>query len=149
MPEAAPALILAFDFGLRRIGIAAGNTFTGTAAPRRTVSNGPHGPDWAGIDRELREFGPALLLVGAPYNDDGSPGSIAPAATRFAVSLGERYRLPVERIDERYSSVEAEDSLRAQRAAGTRGRIQRGDIDSAAAAVLLASYLRQRAGSNG
>jgi putative Holliday junction resolvase len=143
MPERPHALILAFDFGLRRIGIAAGNAITGTAAPRRTVANGPGGPDWPALDRELREFGPTLLLVGAPYNDDGTPGSLAPAATRFAVSLGERYRLPVERIDERYSSVEAADALKQRRAAGTRGRIQRGDIDSAAAAVLLDSYFRQ------
>lgn len=147
MPERPAALVLAFDFGLRRIGIASGSTVTGVAAPRRTVANGPGGPDWAAIDKELRDFAPTLLLVGAPYNDDGSPGSLAPAATRFAASLGERYRLPVERIDERYSSVEAEDALKSRRAAGTRGRIRRGDIDSAAAAVLLETWLRQRAGT--
>jgi len=143
MPERAHTLILAFDFGLRRIGIASGNAVTGTAAPRRTVAHGPGGPDWPAIDREVRDFGPTLLLVGAPYNDDGSPGSIAPAATRFAEELHARYGLPVERIDERYSSVEAAAALKAGRAAGTRGRVQKGDLDSAAAAVLLDSYLRQ------
>ena len=144
MPERSHALILAFDFGLRRIGIASGNAVTGTAAPRRTVSHGPSGPDWQAIDREVRDYGPTQLLVGAPYNDDGSPGSIAPAATRFAAELHARYGLPVERIDESYSSVEAAAALKAGRAAGTRGRVQRGDIDSAAAAVLLDSYLRNR-----
>jgi putative Holliday junction resolvase len=142
MPEPAPTLILAFDFGLRRIGIAAGSTVTRTAAPRRTVGNGPRGPEWTAIDRELRDYGPTLLLVGAPYNDDGSPGSLAPAASRFAAELHARYGLPVERIDESYSSVEATALLTAGRAAGTRGRVRRGDIDSAAAAVLLDSYLR-------
>jgi putative Holliday junction resolvase len=145
MPEPGPALILAFDFGLRRIGIAAGSTVTATAAPLRTVTHGPAGPDWASIDRELRDYGPTLLLVGAPYNDDGSPGSLAPAATRFAAELHARYGLPVERIDESYSSVEAAAALKAGRAAGTRGRVRRGDIDSAAAAVLLDSYLRNHA----
>jgi putative holliday junction resolvase len=142
MPERPPALILAFDFGLRRIGIASGSPITGTSAPRRTVTNGPTGPDWAAIDRELREMGPGLLLVGAPYNDDGSPGTLAPAATRFADELHVRYGLPVERVDERYTSVEAASALKAGRAAGTRGRVARGDIDSAAAAVMLDSYLR-------
>ncbi|MET0293074.1 MAG: Holliday junction resolvase RuvX [Steroidobacteraceae bacterium] len=143
MPERAPALILAFDFGLRRIGIASGSPITGIAAPRRTVTNGAAGPDWPAIDRELREMGPGLLLVGAPYNDDGSPGTLAPAATRFADELHARYRLPVERIDERYTSVEAASTLKAGRAAGTRGRrVVSGDIDSAAAAVMLDSYLR-------
>ena len=144
MPERPHTLILAFDFGLRRIGIASGNAVTGTAAPRRTVAHGIDGPDWPAIDREVRDFGPTLLLVGAPYNDDGSPGSIAPAATGFAAELHARYGLPVERIDEAYSSVEAAAGLKASRAAGTRGRVQRGDIDSAAAAVLLDSYLRNR-----
>jgi putative holliday junction resolvase len=145
MPDPSPALILAFDFGLRRIGIAAGSTVTRTASPRRTVANGPSGPDWAAIERELRDYGPTLLLVGAPYNDDGSPGSLAPAASRFATELQTRSGLPVERIDESYSSVEAAATLKAGRAAGTRGRVKRGDIDSAAAAVLLDSYLRKNA----
>jgi putative Holliday junction resolvase len=144
MPDRAHTLLLAFDFGLRRIGIAAGNAITGTAAPRRTVGHGPGGPDWTAIDREVREFGPTQLRVGAPYNDDGSPGRIAPDATRFAAELHARYALPVERIDESYSSIEAAAALKAGRAAGTRGRVQRGDVDSAAAAVLLDSYLRQR-----
>lgn len=142
MPETSPQLILAFDFGLRRIGIAAGSSVTRTAAPRRTVANGPGGPDWPAIERELREFAPNLLLVGAPYNDDGTPGSLAPAASRFAADLTARFGLRVERIDESYSSVEASSQLKAGRAAGTRGRVRRGDIDSAAAAVLLDSYLR-------
>lgn len=143
MPEHPHTLLLAFDFGLRRIGIASGNAVTGTAAPRRTVGHGANGPDWPAIDHELREFGPTLLLVGAPYNDDGTPGSLAPAATRFAAELQARYGLPVERVDERYSSVEAAALLTERRSAGTRGRVHKGDIDSAAAAVLLDSYLRQ------
>lgn len=149
MPERPPALILAFDFGLRRIGLASGSPVSGTAAPLATLANGPAGPDWLALDRHVRGLGPALLLVGAPYNDDGSPGSLAPAATRFANGLGERYGLPVERIDERYSSVEATGRLVARRAAGTRGRIRRGDVDSAAAAVLLDSYLRQKGWKDG
>lgn len=148
MPEPRSALVLAFDFGLRRIGIASGSPVSGVAAPRRTVGNGPSGPDWIAIDREVRDYGPTLLLVGAPYNDDGSPGSLAAAATAFAATLHSRYALPVARIDERYTSVEAAAQLKAGRASGARGRIQRGDVDSAAAAVMLESFLRQGLATN-
>ena len=141
MPEPAHGLILAFDFGLRRIGIAAGSALSGSAAPRITVANGDHGPDWAAIDREVRDYAPTLLLVGAPYNVDGTRGRLAESADAFAAALGERYGLDVERIDESYTSLAAEAVLKAGRQAGTRRRVRKGDIDSADAAVLLDSYL--------
>jgi putative Holliday junction resolvase len=100
------------------------------------------GPDWIGIDRVVRTLGPDLLVVGSPYNDDGSPGRIAAAADAFAAELGARYKLVVERADERFSSTEAASLLREQRASGQRRRsVKKGDLDSAAAAVLLASWL--------
>ena len=139
-------IVVAFDFGLRRIGVAVGDTLTRTAAPHATVACHDSGPDWPAIDRAMRSLGPDLLVVGAPYNDDGSPGRIAAAADAFAAQLAERYKLAVERADERYSSTAAHSLLREQRASGQRRRtVRKGDIDSAAAAVLLAAWL-QRAG---
>jgi putative Holliday junction resolvase len=144
MPEARARVILAFDFGLKRIGIATGETLAGTSAPRGTVAMTPAGPDWPAVDRTVRDFAPDLLVVGAPYNDDGSPARIAAPATAFAASLAQRYGLPVERIDERYSSTAATSRLREQRASGERRRaVRKGDVDSAAAAIILASWLAQ------
>ncbi len=141
-------LVLAFDFGLKRIGIAGGDTLTCSAAPLTTVAHHASGPDWAAIDRELSRFGPHLLVVGAPYNDDGSPGSLAAAADAFAKNLAARTGLVVARVDERYSSTAAHSRLREQRAAGERRRrVAKGDIDSAAAAIMLASWLEQRGNS--
>jgi putative Holliday junction resolvase len=138
-------LVLAFDFGLRRIGIAGGDSLTRSAAPLTTVAHHASGPDWAAIDREIARFGPDLLLVGAPYNDDGSPGSLAAAADAFANNLATRTGLAVARVDERYSSTAAHSRLREQRAAGERRRrVAKGDIDSAAAAIMLAGWLEQR-----
>ena len=135
-------IVLAFDFGLRRIGVAVGDTLTRSATPHATVPCHDSGPDWTGIDRVIRTLGPDLLVVGAPYNDDGSPGRIAPAADAFAADLGARYKLTVDRADERFSSAEAASLLREQRASGQRRRsVKKGDVDSAAAAVLLASWL--------
>ena len=136
---------MSFDFGLRRIGLASGDTLTRTATPLATVAHRDTGPDWTAIDRQVRSLGPDLLVVGVPYNDDGSPGSIAASADAFARALGARYSLKVDRVDERYSSTAAESLLREQRASGQRRRqLTKGDIDSAAAAVMLASWLEQQ-----
>ena len=145
MPEAArPRVVLAFDFGLRRIGIASGDTITRTAAPRGAVTMSDSGPDWIVLDRELKGLAPDLLVVGAPYNDDGTPARLAPQATAFASDLARRYGLPVERIDERYTSTSATSLLREQRAAGLRRRrVQKADIDSAAAAIILEQWLAE------
>ena len=142
MPEARTRVVLAFDYGQKRIGIASGDTLTRTAAPRGTFANSSSGPDWSGIDREIRLLGPDLLVVGAPYNDDGSPGRIADLATAFAQELAQRYGLKVERMNEGYSSTEAGSLLREQRATGQRRKaVRKGDVDSAAAAIILESWL--------
>jgi putative pre-16S rRNA nuclease len=139
---AAVQTVLAFDFGLARIGIASGDTLTGTAGPRPAVNASHAGPDWPAIEREVRSLRPHLLVVGAPYNADGSPGALATAANGFAAELERRFGLPVKRVDERFSSLHASERLKAQRASGERKRrIRREDIDSAAAAVILERWL--------
>jgi putative holliday junction resolvase len=146
MPDQPVEAILAFDFGLRRIGIAAGDTLTGTAAPRPAALYTRAGPDWQAIAREVDALKPRRFIVGAPYNVDGTPGALAPAARRFATELEHRFKLPVSMVDERWSSLEAGNALKARRAGGGRRRIQREDVDSAAAAVILERWL---AGENG
>ncbi len=137
-------IVLGFDFGLKRIGVAAGDTITRTAAPLETLAHHAE-PDWAAILARVKAVGPDLLVVGAPYNDDGSPGRIAGLADAFAAQLAERCRLEVARVDERYSSTAAQSLLREQRASGQRRKaVRKGDLDSAAAAVMLQSWLEQQ-----
>ncbi|MGH8138679.1 MAG: Holliday junction resolvase RuvX [Steroidobacteraceae bacterium] len=134
--------MLAFDFGLKRIGIAAGDTLTATAAPRPAAAVTQAGPDWNGIGREVRALRPRMLIVGAPYNVDGTAGPLTQAARRFAAELEHRFGLPVNMVDERWSSLEASAALKARRASGERRRrVRREDIDSAAAAVILERWL--------
>jgi putative Holliday junction resolvase len=134
--------VLAFDFGLKRIGIAAGDTLTASAAPRPAAAVHQQGPDWDAIAREVRMLSPRLLVVGAPYNADGTPGTLAPAARRFAAELERRFGLPVKMVDERWSSLEASAALKAKRSSGERRRrVRREDVDSAAAAVILERWL--------
>ncbi len=134
--------LLAFDYGRRRIGVAVGNTVTGRASALTTVDATERGPDWARIEALVREWRPARLVVGVPYN--GAPAGeddIAAEAERFAGRLHGRFGLPVERVDERLSSAAAYDGLKSERSAGRRGRIAKQDIDSAAAAVILQDWL--------
>ena len=148
MPEKPVEAILAFDFGLRRIGIAAGDTLTGTAAPRPAATVTRTGPDWPAIAREVDALKPRRLIVGSPYNVDGTPGALAPAARRFANELERRFKLPVSMVDERWSSLEAGTALKARRADGGRRRIRREDVDSAAAAVILERWLAGESGES-
>jgi putative Holliday junction resolvase len=133
--------VLAFDFGLKRIGIASGDTVTRTAAPRPAALAGAGGPDWEAIAREVRALAPGVLVVGAPYNAGGGEGTLSEAVRRFASELQRRFALPVHLVDERFSSLEANEALRARRASGERRRrVRRADIDSAAAAVILGRW---------
>jgi putative Holliday junction resolvase len=145
MPDrvASPAIaVVALDFGLKRIGIASGNTLTRTAQPRTTIPNGPKGPDWAALERVLADTRPTRIAVGEPYNADGSVSPLTEAARRFAAELTQRFHVPVDLIDERWSSLDAEERLREARASGERRRrVTKEDVDAAAAAVIFERWL--------
>lgn len=130
-----------FDFGLRRIGVAVGSSATGAARPLDTISNRDSGPDWIHIDRIVDDWSPGALVVGVPYNADGSAYGLTGAAGAFAAELGARYGLPVHQVDERYSSLAANDALIERRRRGDHRRVRHGDIDAAAAAVILSDWL--------
>jgi putative Holliday junction resolvase len=148
MPERPAQVILAFDFGLRRIGIASGDTVSRSAAPQGAVTVTDQGIDWTRIARTLQAFKPNLLVVGSPCNDDGSAGRLSAAADVFAAELARRSQLPVRRTDEYASSLEAASELKGQRASGQRRRrVQRADIDSAAAAIILERWLNRELGA--
>jgi putative Holliday junction resolvase len=138
-------LILAFDFGRRRIGVACGDSVSRTASPIGAIAAGPQGPQWSGIDALMRDWRPALMVVGLPYNADGSEGPAAAAARGFAAELGARYALPAELIDERYSSLDAGERLRGARESGLRKRrVSKTDVDAAAACVILERWFSEK-----
>lgn len=142
MPAPAPQAVLAFDYGEKRIGVAAGNTLTGTAQPLAALAAAAGAPDWHAIGRHVESWRPAIVVVGVPYNMDGTRGRLADAAEAFAAELGARFGVAVATVDERLSSREAEQALRERRRAGTlRRRVRREDVDSEAACVLLRQWL--------
>jgi len=147
MPDAtavAARVVLAFDFGRRRIGVACGDTLCRTATALAGIHNADSGPRWELIEALLREWRPALLVVGLPYNADGSESAMSGRARDFAVALAGRSGLAVSLVDERYSSLEAGMRLQSLRAAGLRKRrVLKGDVDAAAACIILERWFSE------
>ncbi len=139
-PDLGPKTILAIDFGLRRIGIAIGQSITGSASPLGVVRNGEEGPDFDYLERLIDEWRPSLIVVGMPRHADETPSDITAHVEVFIEEL-RRFDLPIETIDERHTSAEARAVLKDARAAGSRGRIKKEMIDSAAAVFIAERYL--------
>jgi len=129
-----PVSFLAFDFGLRRVGVAVGNTLLRTAQPLTTVQARGEAR-FAAIARLVDEWRPDALVVGVPFHPDGAAHDNTRRARAFGRQLHGRFRLPVHEVDERYTTTEA-------LAAGA------ADADAAAAAILLGQFLRSLAPSD-
>ena len=135
--------LLAFDVGARRIGVAVGNTVSMSARELGVLDMRDSGPDWATLDKWMREWRPTRLVVGDPATLDGGDQPIRQLARSFARELVRRYGLPVEQVDERTSSIEAAQRFAADRAAGRRKRHQASQLDAVAAAIILERWLAE------
>lgn len=136
------ATLLAFDYGLRQIGVAVGNRVMGTGQALTVLRARDGVPDWKVIEGLLEEWQPGLLIVGDPLNMDGSVSPLAERARKFARRLHGRFGLPVAMADERLSSFEAKQD---QRERGHRGDYRAVPVDSHAAELILMSWLREQA----
>ena len=119
-------VVLGFDFGTRRIGVAIGNCLTRHARPLTTIDAVTEDARWESLNALIDEWQPVQLAVGIPRHPDDTAHAMTLRCQRFARQLEGRYRLPVARIDERYSSVVVE---------------READVDAAAAAVILQQWL--------
>ena len=134
-------LLVAFDFGLRRIGIATANRETGTASPLTTLRVDRELP-WADIDRVIDDWRPGQLVVGVPEGEGAA--AIARGARSFAAGLAERYGLPVATVDETLTSAAAEAELAEKRRSGyLRRRVGKGGVDRVAACLIAEQWMRQ------
>ena len=123
-------IVLGFDFGIKRIGIAMGNTLTGQAQPLTVIKAIDNATRFSTIGALIDEWRPARLVVGEPRHPDGAEHDMTLRARRFANQLHGRFDIPVELVDERYSSA-----VLSQK----RGEV----IDDRAAAVILQQYFDQ------
>lgn len=132
-----PLCLLAFDVGARRIGVAVGNTLSRSARAIAMVAATDQGPDWTAVTALVREWRPARLIVGEPLTLDGDTQVATHMARRFAREAGERFGLPVDLVDERSSSREADRRFAAKRRAGEARRRDAKTLDALAAQVIL------------
>lgn len=133
--------VLGFDVGSKRIGVAVGNTLTGTARAIAVVDVRDDGPDWIALGRLMAEWQPQRLIVGEPLTLDGQSQPATRAARRFAHQVRERFGLPAILVDERSSSREAGSRFAEQRRSGQARRSQAASLDAVAAQVILERWL--------
>lgn len=136
MPESSSQLqgnIIGFDFGLKRIGVAIGQTITQTAAPEAIVNSKDGKPDWEHISKLFEKWQPVAIVVGLPLRLDGSEQALTQPARKFGQRLSGRYHRPVFYIEEQLSSIEAENR-----------QLKRTHIDDHAAQILLENWLQEQ-----
>jgi putative Holliday junction resolvase len=143
MPEAVTArgTVLAFDFGIKRIGVAVGELMLKQAHALTTIHGEANAERFAAIGKLVDEWQPVRLVVGLPLSLDGEAHEMTARCRRFANQLHGRFGLPVEFADERLSSADAEDRLRQ---AGRSAREAKSQLDAVAAQIILEGYFDAR-----
>lgn len=131
-------ILIGFDFGMKRIGVAVGQTITQTARPLDTVQAQQGIPNWSAVDKLIKKWQPDGLVVGIPLNMDGTDQKISQDARNFAQSLHERFNLPVYEMDERLTTKDARERLFAE---GGFKALQDGQVDRVAAQLILQNWL--------
>jgi putative Holliday junction resolvase len=129
--------VMAFDFGEKRIGVATGETMLKVVHPLTTINAEENEAKFAQIGELIKEWRPALLVVGLPMHMDGEQHLMTQLSKKFAQRLEGRFNLPVVMQDERLSSAEAAQNLSA---AGIKGQKQKAMLDAVAAQSILQSY---------
>jgi putative Holliday junction resolvase len=121
--------VLAFDYGTKRIGVAIGNSVIRQAQPLKTIQNKSLDETFQSIRKLVKEWEVTNFVVGLPMHPDGAEHEMTQRAKRFGNQLHGRLNLPVKWVDERYTSVVADD--------------QQGDIDGQAAVLILEQYFQE------
>lgn len=132
-------ILLGFDFGLKRIGIASGQCLTKTASPITVIPAKQGEPQWNQIDDLIKTWNPGALIVGIPYHMDDTEQWITHKARMFAQKLSVRTQLPTYEIDERLTTKSVKEYLFEH---GGFHRIKKAPIDSLAAVVILENWMR-------
>jgi putative holliday junction resolvase len=135
-------ILLGFDFGTKRIGVAIGQMVTKTARPLAMIPAVSGIPQWEKIAKLIKEWQPDALVVGVPLNMDGTEQPLTALAKTFAESLQQQFNLPVYGIDERLSSVEAKARLFEE---GGYKALKNTQIDSVAAQLILQNWIMLQA----
>jgi len=135
-----PKIVLGFDFGMKRIGVAIGQTVTQTARPLDTLPAKEGLPNWEALSKLINKWLPDALVVGIPLNMDGTDQPISDKARQFARQLSQHFQLPVHEMDERLTTKAARENLFAE---GGYKALQDGQVDRVAAQLILQNWLAE------
>lgn len=138
MTRSSHTVLLGFDFGLKRIGVAVGQTVTQTARPLTTLTAIQGEPQWNKLDNLIKTWQPDGFVLGIPLNMDGTEQPLSHTARHFGQQLQERFKLPVYEIDERLSTKDARARVFEE---GGYKALQQEQIDSVAAQLILQNWL--------
>lgn len=131
---------LGFDFGMKRIGSAIGQTITQTASPLGIIAAKDGIPNWGDIDKLIEDWHPQAIILGIPLNMDGTEQQITFCARKFGNRLRNRYKLPVHEVDERLTTKEAKSRIIAH---GGMKALEKTKLDAVAAQVILEAWLAE------
>jgi len=133
--------VIGIDYGLKRMGIATGQTITGSASPITTLNQINGSPDWPALEQLITQWKPQALIVGMPYYLDGKENDMTKIVETFCLELEQRFKLPVFKINEALSSYEAETTLKKNTKIGKHNKHE---IDKMAAAIIVQNWLNQQ-----
>lgn len=135
--------IIAFDFGVKSIGVAIGQRITATGSPLPALKAVNGIPNWDTLDALFKEWQPTDVVVGYPTNMDGSEQLVTARAKKFGKRLYNRFKLPVHGHDERLTTVEAKERLFEL---GGFKKLTKGKVDSVSAVLILESWFEAQYG---
>lgn len=134
-------ILVAFDFGMKRIGVAIGQTITKTAHPLDTIQAKKGEPNWDAIAKLIKKWLPDALVVGIPLNMDGTEQPLTQQVRLFVDALKNRYHLPVYEMDERLTTKDARERLFNE---GGYKALQDGQVDRIAAQLILQNWFAEK-----
>ena len=137
------SVVIAFDFGLKRTGVAVGNTVIGSATPECTLTSKDDQPNWEDISKLFKEWQPSQIVVGMPVELDGSENPLKKKIDRFCNQIQGRYNIAVDQENEQYTSIEAAQRLKQLRQSGRKQKVSKDEVDKIAAAIILENWMKR------
>lgn len=136
--------VLVFDFGLKRTGVAVGNTIVGTASAVETLQALNGKPNWPRISKLIEQWAPSQLVVGMPKQLDGTDTPLTDPINKFCNQLNGRYNLPVDQANEQFTSIEAGRRLKEVRQAGRKKKVSKEDVDQLSAVIIFENWYQSQ-----
>jgi len=129
--------VIGFDFGKKYIGVAVGQELTGSATPLGSIKAKEGIPNWDSLGAYLKEWQPEIIIIGLPFNMDGSEQQLTLDAKKFGNRVAGRFGVKVEFQDERLTTADAKERLFAQ---GGYRNLKKDNIDAESAALIIESF---------